>query len=40
MTPKEFTPDALAALERAGFLNLDERNGGVQRWRRCEALPG
>ena len=38
--PEVTTASAIAALERAGFLNLDERNGGVQRWRRGEALPG
>ncbi len=38
--PELTTVAAIAALERAGFLNLDERNGGVQRWRRGEALPG
>jgi hypothetical protein len=38
--PELTTASAIAALERAGFLNLDERNGGVQRWRRGEALPG
>lgn len=38
--PELTTASAIAALERAGFLNLDERNRGVQRWRRGEALPG
>jgi hypothetical protein len=36
--PEVTTASAIAALERAGFLSLEDRNG-VQRWRRGEATP-